>query len=120
MWLWIGLVSITAGGYGEAHATLYFGMCHYFGDGCEENAELAYDCFVEAYEKDILGATFFLGRCNYFGHGTEVNYIQAADYFQESEEENAYSLFYLGECHRNGHGRKLDFRGGLQFLSKGC
>lgn len=97
---------------GDPWAFNNLGVCFHYGQGVEQNDELA----ALLYEMSIaLGqntlAECNLGRAYLLGRGVKQDEARASELFLQAAKQNdPYGQFYLAECYEQGAGVKKDVK----------
>ena len=63
----------------DAQALYELAMKHIYGDGVQEDNELAVKLLTQAHGMGHVEATYNLGICYHYGHGTGVDLAKAFD-----------------------------------------
>uniref|UniRef100_A0A7S3NL16 Sel1 repeat family protein n=1 Tax=Aureoumbra lagunensis TaxID=44058 RepID=A0A7S3NL16_9STRA len=74
---------------GDADARCYLGHCYYFGQGVEQNYNLAVEWYHRAADQGDADAQCHLGHCYYFGQGLEQNYDTALEWYRLAADQSS-------------------------------
>ncbi|MBR2066817.1 MAG: sel1 repeat family protein [Solobacterium sp.] len=94
-------------------------MKHIYGDGVEEDNELATKLLTQAHDMGHVEATYNLGICYHYGYGTDVDLKKAFELYLESANAGyGKGLELVGRFYNRGIYVKQDKQKAKYYLTK--
>ncbi|MDE7243338.1 MAG: hypothetical protein K2O18_05080 [Oscillospiraceae bacterium] len=110
---------------GEPYAWYEVGRVYLEGDGVEQDAAYACQCFEKELPWRHVASYNLLGKAYFEGDGVEQDYEKAFRLLQFAYEEsnkgnrkNNWGVYFLGKCYFEGWGTEQDYVKARQFLEQ--
>ena len=85
---------------GSVEDVFELGVHYQLGWGTEQNASLAFECFMRGAEKGYAKAEAAVGLAYLIGDGVDENYEKGLEYMYKAESQSLpYAYYYLGLCY---------------------
>jgi hypothetical protein len=106
---------------GEASALVELGQRYQYGNGVEQNDNLAFNNYSRAAALDHPWGVTLLGECLLLGQGTTEDQPRAVECFRKAAAAGVpLAMHYLGECYTEGYGVPTNLEEAVKWYHRGA